>query len=154
MDRGQSLEEIIADFNSRFFMKDFVFLNPKFTDSGGEKESADMLLVLKDQCMVVSIKGTDGRPKQEMKLESWLKKALSIGGRQAKGGIRSLSRVSFAARNLWGEERRFEAKSLGPICGIILLECSQRPFDSVELGPGGSRESRNPAAYKSYARIP
>ena len=125
MQRGHLLERIIADFNSRFFMNDFVYLNPKYFKGGGEKELADLLLVLDDKCIVVSVKGTDERHKAETRLTSWLAKKTWEGSKQAKGGVSWLKKISFTARNLWEEERRFEPDSLKPICGLTLLECSQ-----------------------------
>lgn len=133
MQKGHLLEQIIGDFSSKFFMKDFVILNPKYNRAGHEKELADLLLVLDDKCIVVSVKGTDGNPKSEAKLKNWLAKRTGEGLRQAKGGINWLSKVSFSGRDLWGEIRDFEAGSLYPICGIALLECSQQPFLSIEF---------------------
>lgn len=127
------LEQIIANFSSRFFMKDFVLLNPKYYRAGHEKELADILLVLDDTCTVISVKGTDGNPKSEAKLKSWLAKKTYEGSKQAKGGINWLSKASFTAVDLWGEVKRVEPNSLRPLCGIVLLECSQQPFGSIEF---------------------
>lgn len=74
MQHGHLLEQIIANFSSRFFMRDFVLLNPKYSRAVYEKELADILLVLDDTCIVVSVKGTDGESKGESKLKSWLSK--------------------------------------------------------------------------------
>ena len=41
MQHGHLLEQIIANFNSHFFMNDFVFLNPKYFRGGSEKELCD-----------------------------------------------------------------------------------------------------------------
>src|SRR4051794_39234674 len=125
MQQGHLLEQIIANFSSRFFMMDFVYLNPKYYRSGYEKELSDLLLVLDGECIVVSVKGTDGQPKSEAKLRSWLAKKTLEGSKQAKGGINWLHRVSFIARNLWNELKEFQPNDLHPLCGIVLLECSQ-----------------------------
>lgn len=130
MQQGHLLEQIIADFNSHFFMNDFVFLNPKYVKGGSEKELCDLLLVLNDDCIVVSVKGTDGRHRSDAKLRNWLVKKTSQGSKQAKGGINSLKKVSFTGRNLWNEE--FGPDTLKAICGLTLLECSQQPFGSIE----------------------
>jgi len=133
MQQGHFLEQIIASFSSRFFMKDFVLLNPKYFRAGHEKELADLLLVLNDTCIVISVKGTNEKPKSETKLKSWLTKRTLEGSKQAKGGFNWLSKVSFKAQDLWGETKEFEPNSLRPLCGIVLLECSQQPFGSIEF---------------------
>jgi hypothetical protein len=132
MQHGHLLEQIIADFNSQFFMNDFVFLNPKYLREKNEKELCDLLLVLNDEAIVISVKGTDGEPKSESRLLSWLTKKTWKGSNQAKGGITWLSRVPTAARNLWDEEVMFKPGSLRPICGVTVLDCSQKPFGSIE----------------------
>ena len=133
MQQGHLLEQIIAKFSSRFFMKDFVILNPKYERSGNQRELADLLLVLDDSCIVVSVKGTDGKFKSKTKLKNWLAKKTLEGLRQAKGGINWLSKVQFSGKDLWGEVREFPRNSLNPLCGIVLLECSQQPFRTVEF---------------------
>ena len=133
MQRGPWLEQTTAKFTWRFFMNDFVFLNPKYYRAGHEKELADLLLVLDDTCIIISLKGTDGTPKSKTKLKNWLAKKALEGSRQARGGITWISRVPFGGLNLWGEIRQFEPDSLRPICGIVLLECSQKPFGPVQF---------------------
>ena len=132
MQHGHLLEQIIANFNSQFFMNDFVFLNPKYLRDGNEKELCDLLLILNDECIVVSVKGTDGKYKSDSKLQNWLVKKTWEGSKQAKGGINWLKKVSFTGRNLWNEDRKFEPNSLRAICGLTLLECSQHPFEPIE----------------------
>jgi len=112
-------------------MKDFVIRNPKYERSGNQRELADLLLVLDDSCIVVSVKGTDGKFKSKTKLKNWLAKKTLEGLRQAKGGINWLSKVQFSGKNGWGEVRQFPPNSLNPLCGIVLLECSQQPFGAI-----------------------
>src|SRR5262245_38056847 len=87
MQHGHLLEQIIANFNSLFFMNDFVFLNPKYFRDENEKELCDLLLILNDECIVISVKGTDGRYRSDSKLQNWLVKKTWEGSKQAKGGI-------------------------------------------------------------------
>ncbi len=133
MQRGPWLEQTTAKFTWRFFMKDFVILNPKYFRAGQEKELADLLLISDDTCVIISLKGTDGNPKSKTKLKNWLSKKAFEGIRQARGGINWISRVPFGGLNLWGEIRQFEPNSLRPLCGIVLLECSQKPFGSIQF---------------------
>ncbi len=127
------VEQFIGNFSSQFFMKDFVYINVKFM-SGGQLKShpADLLFVLGDECIVVSVKGTDGEPKTEAKLKLWLKKKCWDGSQAAKVGIQRLN-IPFSAENLWGERREFPAGSLKARCGICVLECSQEPFKEIEF---------------------
>jgi hypothetical protein len=124
MERGLLVERFIGNFSSQFFMKDFVYTNVKYT-SGGHLKShpADLLFVLDDECIVVSVKGTDGEPKSEEKLKLWLKKKTGYGSQAAKVGIQRLQ-IPFSAENLWGERRDFQPGSLKARCGICVLECS------------------------------
>lgn len=127
------VERFIGNFSSQFFMKDFVYINVKFM-SGGQLKShpADLLFVLGDEYIVVSIKGTDGEPKSEEKLKFWLKKKCWDGSQATKVGIQRLS-IPFSAENLWGERREFPASSLKARCGICVLECSQEPFKEIDF---------------------
>jgi hypothetical protein len=133
MKRGLMVEQFIGNFSSQFFMKDFVYINVKFM-SGRQLKShpADLLFVLDDECIVVSVKGTDGKPKSEEKLKLWLKKKCWDGSQAAKVGIQRLN-ISFSAENLWGERRDFAAGSLKARCGICVLECSQEPFKEIDF---------------------
>jgi hypothetical protein len=133
MERGLMVERFIGNFSSQFFMKDFVYINVKYT-SGGQLKShpADLLFVLDDECIVVSVKGTDGEPKSEERLELWLKKKTWDGSQAAKVGIQRLQ-IPFSAENLSGERRDFQPGSLKARCGICVLECSQEPFKAIDF---------------------
>ena len=133
LQRGPLVERFIGEFSSQFFMKDFIYMNVKFM-SGNQLKShpADLLFVLGDECIVVSVKGTDGEPKTDEKLTLWLKKKTWAGSQAARVGIQRLQ-VPFSAENLWGERREFPAGSLKARCGICALECSQEPFRSIDF---------------------
>lgn len=133
MARGLLVEQMIAQFSSEFFMKDFVYWNVKF-QSGGQTKShpADLLFVLDDECIVVSLKGTDGEPKSEARLRLWLEKKCWAGSQSAKVGIQRLA-VPFSAENLWGERREFAAERLRARCGVSVLECPQEPFRELRF---------------------
>ena len=65
-ERGPLVERFIGEFGAQFFMKDFVYMNVKFM-SGNRLKShpSDLLFVLGDECIVVSVKGTDGKRKSD-----------------------------------------------------------------------------------------
>jgi len=133
MQRGPLVERFIGEFSSQFFMKDFIYMNVKFM-SGNQLKShpADLLFVLGDECIVVSVKGTDGKPKSDEKLALWLKKKVLAGSQAAKVGIQRLQ-IPFSAENLWGERREFPVGTVKARCGICVLECSQEPFRSIDF---------------------
>lgn len=132
--RGRALEKLIGEFSSRFFMKDFVWWDVKYVSGGRPKQHpADLLLVLNRECVVVSVKGTDGRTKAPDRLRLWLEDKVWDGSKSAKTGMQRLKRVPFQARNLWDETRDFPADALMPQCGICLVECTQEPFSPIEF---------------------
>lgn len=134
MQRGRTLEELIGKFTSRFFMKDFVWWDVKYHSGGKPKQHpADLLLVLDRECVVVSVKGTDGKTKAPDRLKLWLAGKVWDGSKSAKTGIQRLKKLPFEARNLWNETRDFPADGLVPICGICLVECTQEPFSSIDF---------------------
>lgn len=132
-ERGLLVERFVGEFSSQFFMKDFVYINVKFM-SGNQLKAhpADLLFVLEDECIVVSVKGTDGNPKSDERLNLWLKKKARDGSQAAKVGIQRLA-IPFSAENLWGDRRDFAAGSLKARCGICVLECSQEPFRQIDF---------------------
>ncbi len=110
-------------------------MNPWYESGNQHRELADLLLILNDACIVLSVKGTDGTPKSNERLRLWLSKKTWDGSKAAKTAAQRLARVNIAAKNLWDEERTFPAGSLKPVCGIALLECSQEPYKPIEFAP-------------------
>lgn len=133
MERGLAIEQMLANFVSIFFLNDFIYKDVRFVSSGVTKaHPADLLFVLGDECIVVSVKGTDGVPKSPEKLLLWLTKKAKDGNQAAKVGIQRLD-IPFSAVNLWGERKQFAAGSLKAICGISVLECSQEPHREISF---------------------
>lgn len=112
-------------------MRDFVFLHPTYLSSGSRRELTDLLVVLNARCIVISLKGTDGRIKTAERLAKWLGKRAFEASKNVKTAVQRLARVDITAENLWGEQKTFVAGSLKPECGIGLLECSQEMFRPV-----------------------
>jgi hypothetical protein len=113
-------------------MNDFVFLNPKYLRGGMQRELCDLLLILKNEAIVISIKGTDDQVKQQTRLVNWLTKKTQKGANQAKGGLAWLGKVTLETKNLWDEQVSIASGTLKPVCGITLLDCSCQPFGSIE----------------------
>jgi hypothetical protein len=97
-----------------------------------EWRSESPALCTGEECIVVSVKGTDGEPKTEENLKLWLKKKCWAGSQAAKAGIQRLN-IRFNAENLWGERRDFAAGSLQAQSWLCVLECSQEPFKEIEF---------------------
>jgi hypothetical protein len=129
--RGKVVERLIADLSSMFFMKDFVFRNPSYVTSGQEREVTDLMFVLNQDCMIVSVKGTDGRDKTAARLPLWARKKVWEASKNAKTALQRVAKLEIKATNLWDERRTFAAGTLHPICGLALVECSQEKFAPI-----------------------
>jgi hypothetical protein len=144
--RGEYVERFIADLSSMFFLNDFVFRKPSYITGGQKREVTDLLLVLNQECILISVKGTDGEVKTDDRFHLWVQKKAGQASNNAKVACQRTARLEISGINLWGEERTFPAGSLTPICGIGLVECSQDMFGQIPLGisTGGARAGAYP----------
>jgi len=126
-------ERVTSEFNRRFLMNDFVFPSPKFNDRGIKKEVADLLIVLGQECVVLSIKGTDGKEKEESRFHNWLIKKDRKSRKQLRGAFKTLKEREIVAYDGWGDIKIFAAGELNILCGISLLETTQSPFTPIAL---------------------
>jgi hypothetical protein len=111
MDRGRALEKLIGEFGCRFFMKDFVWWDVKYISGGKLKQHpADLLLVLDGECVVVSVKGTDGETKAPDRLKLWLEGKVWDGSKSAKTGIQRVRKLPFEARNFGGGNQKLRSR--------------------------------------------
>ncbi len=113
-----------------FFMKDFVFRSPSYLTSGVKRQITDLMFLLKNDCLLVSVKGTDGTEKATDRLALWAAKKAS---KNAKTACRRAGKLEITATNLWGEKRTFPAGSLNPVCGLGIVECSQEMFQPIRF---------------------
>jgi len=132
--RGEYVERFIADLSSMFFLNDFVFRKPSYVTGGHKREVTDLLLVLNQECILISVKGTDGEEKTDDRFHFWVQKKAGQASNNAKVACQRTARLEISGINLWGEERTFPAGSLTPVCGIGLVECSQDMFGEIALG--------------------
>lgn len=130
--RGKVLERMIAEMSSRFFMRDFVF-KPYYVTAGEERELTDLMLVLNQECIPISVKGTEGEEKSPERLSLWLTKKVRQASKNAKTAGQRLANVEVLGTNLWGERHVFPAGTLSPLCGIALVECSQEFFKPIRF---------------------
>jgi hypothetical protein len=100
--RGTVVERLIAELASMFFMKDFVFLNPSFVTSGEKRQVTDLMFLLNDECVLVSVKGTDGNEKTTERLSLWAAKKAWQASKNAKTACQRVAKLEITATNLWG----------------------------------------------------
>ena len=131
--RGTALENLIADLSSKFFMRDFVFLNPTYVSNGKKRQLTDLLFVQDRDCLVVSVKGTDGEDKAAERLPLWAKKKSREASKNAKTASQRITKLKSTATNMWGEKRVFPAGTLRPKCGLGIVECSQEVFAPISF---------------------
>src|SRR5262245_52513622 len=82
--RGETVERRVAKLSSVFFMKDFIFRSPSYLTSGEERQVTDLMFLLNRDCMLVSVKGTDGQEKTATRLPLWAAKKASQATKNAK----------------------------------------------------------------------
>jgi len=131
--RGEFVERFVAQLGSMFFLNDFVFRKPSYITGPHKREVTDLLLVLNQDCILVSVKGGDGEEKAPERFNFWAQKKARQATINARVACQRAARLEVSGVNLWGEERVFPAGSLAPLCGIGLVECSQNIFGQIPL---------------------
>ena len=86
--RGEIVEQFIASLSSMFFLNDFVFRKPSYLTGGQQREVTDLMLVLGQECVFVSIKGTDGEDKATERFRLWVKKKAGQATTNARPELR------------------------------------------------------------------
>jgi len=131
--RGEFVEQFIANLSSLFFLNDFVFRKPSYITGREKREVTDLLLVLNQGCILVSVKGTDGEDKTHKRFHLWVQKKALQASNNARVACQRTARLEISGINLWGENKIYTAGSLTPVCGIGLVECSQDMFGEIPL---------------------
>lgn len=131
--RGEIVERFVAGLSSMFFLNDFVFRKPSYLTNGRQREVTDLMLVLGQECIFVSIKGTDGEEKTDERFRLWANKKAKQATKNARVACQRANRVNVSGVNLWGEMKEFPAGSLTPVCGVGIVECSQKMFQTIPL---------------------
>jgi hypothetical protein len=131
--RGTVIERLIAELASRFFMKDFVFLSPSYVTGRHKRQVTDLMFLLNQECILVSVKGTDGNEKTDARLSLWAAKKAQQASKNVKTACQRAEKLEITATNLWGETRTFPAGTLKPICGLGIVESSQEMFNPIEF---------------------
>ena len=125
MQRSKVAEIHAAWFASTPLIGECVFLNPAFSEGRREREVCDLLLVLRDEAIVVQMK-TQDKLRTGEKLIRWIEKETSKAARQVEGAIGTIG-----SRSLWSNHPRrgfvkFEAGCLKPVHGLVIVETSEQ----------------------------
>jgi hypothetical protein len=107
--RGTVVEQLIADLASMFFMKDFVLLSPSYVTRGEKRQVTDLMFLLNGECILVSVKGSDGNEKATERLSLWAAKKAQQASKNAKTACQRAVKLEITATNLWGETLTFPA---------------------------------------------
>jgi hypothetical protein len=88
--RTDTLEKFVKDFSSYPLVSETVHHSVKYSKRGLEKEVCDILLVLRNECIVISIKGqADPTKRRGSKLEYWCAKASRAAANQLVGAVKT-----------------------------------------------------------------
>lgn len=121
LQRSKLAEIYTAKFASAPLIAECIFLNPAFLDGKIEREVCDLLIVLRDQALVVQMKSQD-KPHTGERLTRWIEKETRKAASQIKGTIRTLRE-----RALWCEHARrgrvaFQAGHLKPLQALAIVD--------------------------------
>lgn len=125
--RTMNAERVVRDLVSLPLMRENVFLSPKYLRGKAEKEVCDLLLVHRDEAIVVSIKAQEKR-RDEAGTHRWLRNTVGKAINQLGGAYTTLK-----AREYWCEHGlrghvRFQPGEIRARHGLALLESR---FESV-----------------------
>jgi len=132
MKRSKIAEIHAAWFASTPLIGECVLLNPAFSDGQREREVCDLLLVLRDQAIVVQMK-TQDKLRAGEKLSRWVEKETRKAARQIKGAIGTIG-----SQAVWSDHPRrgrveFDAGFLKPVHGLVIVETSQEVSTKMSL---------------------
>src|SRR5438309_1323629 len=96
-ERGEIVERLIAELSSMFFMKDFVFRSPSYVTSGEKRQVTDLMFLLNHNCILVSVKGTDGNEKTPERLSLWAAKRARQASKNAKTACQRAAKLEIMA---------------------------------------------------------
>ncbi|HEV3112967.1 MAG TPA: hypothetical protein VGY99_20970 [Candidatus Binataceae bacterium] len=121
MQRSKLAEINAARFASAPLVAECVFLNPAFLDGNIEREVCDLLLVLRDQALVVQMKSQD-KPHSGEKLTRWIEKETRKAASQIKGTIRTLRDRPIWCNHVRRGQVEFHAGYLKPLQALVIVE--------------------------------
>ncbi|MGO9605117.1 MAG: hypothetical protein ACLQAT_17310 [Candidatus Binataceae bacterium] len=121
--RTDLAEDFIARFASVPLVTECVFLRPRYLRGHVEREVADLLVVHREQALIISLKHqAEPGSRSPAKAERWVRQHAEQAATQAMGAIRTLKK-----RRLWCEHYRrgrvdFDASELEPVQAVVAVE--------------------------------
>ncbi len=133
--RTRKIEEITAHFYEAPLTAENVFLRPARLDGpNGEREVCDVLVALRDQGILLSLKSQDAaEPRDGDRLRRWCAKHARKAASQISGARRAMRDQPF-----WCQHRRrgrvnFTPGSVTPVHGLAVIETGPRVTDTARL---------------------
>ncbi len=123
-------EKFVDTFSSRPLTAECVFHSPQYIDKGNQKEVCDLLLILRRNAILVSMKSQDDPTSRTRdKLRRWAIKNSKSALNQARGALNTLGRKRF-----WCDHSRrgrvdFEPSSIQVSHVVVLTEVFGDPVD-------------------------
>jgi hypothetical protein len=123
MTRTNDAEGVAAYISEKSLLAESVYLGPKFNDQRIEKEVTDLLLVHRDQALVVQMK-CQNNPDNRLgnKLSRWVDRSAKSGYNQLRGTLRTLSERDYWCIHPTLGRVDFTKNQLAPIHGIVVVE--------------------------------
>jgi hypothetical protein len=125
------VEKMVAELLCLPFMRENVFHSARYLDGKNEKEVCDVLLVHRNEAIVISIKAQE-KERDRTSTERWLKKNSAKAIQQLGGAYRTVkSREFWCEHGVWGR-KQFRPGDVVPRHGIAVLESSFESLVAVD----------------------
>jgi hypothetical protein len=124
MQRSKLAERYAAEFASIPLVAECVFLNPAFLDGNVEREVCDLLIVLRDQALVVQMKSQDKQHTSD-KLVRWVQKETKKAARQIKGAIKTIREQPIWCLHKRRGRVRFQSSQLKVLHALAIVETQE-----------------------------
>lgn len=123
-------EKFVDTFSSRPLTAECVFHSPQYIDKDKQKEVCDLLLILRRNAILVSMKCQDDPTSRTGdKLRRWAIKNSTSAAKQAKGALNTLAREHFWCLHSRRGRVDFEPSSIHVSHIVILTEVLGDPVD-------------------------
>ena len=140
MARTDDAERVAAYMVQKLFLAENVYLGPKFRNAHLEKEVADLLLVHRDQALVVQMKcQEDPDTRSGDKLSSWVERKARSAYKQLLGTVGTLRERDYWCTHPTLGLVNFTRGQLTPIHCIVVVEHRAQSFSIPATLPLNAR---------------
>ena len=123
MARTDDGERVAGHIAQGPLLAESVYLNPRYTKGRFEKEVTDLLLVHRNQAIVIQVKcQEDPEVRSGDKLRNWVERRAMEGAKQLRGALRTLRDKDFWCNHPGLHRMHFAKGQLVTVCGIVLVE--------------------------------